>query len=140
MRHNKLSVTPHLSGCSNKETTNEGSVFSYEVSNNGIGPAKIKSFVLFRDGKPFPKGKGDYVEELIREHLGNQLNYQIIHNFNYGKDVSMKVGDTRCILKIFFPGAKQDDQEKILKNFEALRLRIEYESFYGEKFIFDSRD
>jgi hypothetical protein len=103
------------------------------------GQQKLKNFVLFRDGKVFPKGKGDYVEALIREHLGNRLNYQILHQFNFGNDVSMKVGDTRCIAKVFFPGAKQNDQENILKNIEGLGMRIEYESFYGQKFIFDSK-
>ena len=120
--------------------TSEGFMLSYDISNNGIGPAKIKNFVLFRDKKVFSRSKGDYVEAAIREHLGNRLNYQIVHQFNFGKDVSMKVGETRCMVKIFFPGAKQNDQESILKNFEGLDVRIEYESFYGQKFIFDTND
>jgi hypothetical protein len=138
-RHNRLSVTPHLSGCTNKDFTDEGFLFSYGISNNGIGPAKIKKFILFRHGKVFPKGKDDHVGALIREHLGDQMNYQIVHQFNFGKDVSMKAGDTRCIVKIFFPGAKQNDQENILKNLEGLEARIEYESFYGKKDFLDTR-
>jgi hypothetical protein len=139
-RHNRLSVTPHLSGCRNKDMTSEGFWFSYDISNNGIGPAKIKKFILFRNGKISPKGKDDYVEALIHQHLGDQLNYQIVHQFNFGNDVSMKAGDTRCIVKIFFPGAKQADQENLLKRLEGLDAQIEYESFYGQKFIFDTKD
>jgi hypothetical protein len=139
-RHNRLSVTPHLSGCRNNDITNEGFLFSYDISNNGIGPAKIKKFNLFRHGKIFPKGNVDYVEALICEHLGNRLNRQILHQFNFGNDVSMKAGETRCIVKILFPGAKRNDQENILKELDGLDALIEYESFYGQKFVFDTRD
>jgi hypothetical protein len=139
-RHNRLSVTPHLNGCSNILTTDEGLTFSYEIGNNGIGPARIKKFLLFQDGKLFPKGNDDYVESLIREHLGDRLNYQIRHNFNFGKDASLKAGDTCRIVEIFFPGAKSQDKEKILKIFVGMDLRIEYESFYGQKFVFDTEN
>jgi hypothetical protein len=135
-RHNRLSVTPHLNGCSNSSTTNEGLVFSYDISNNGIGPARIKKFILFRDGKPFPKGNGDYVESLILEHLGEQLKYQITYSFNFGTDASLKSGDTCRIVEILFLEAKSQDKEKILKNLEGLDLCIEYESFYRQKFVF----
>lgn len=76
-RHNRLSVTPHLTDYTNRLITNEGLILSYDISNNGIGPAKIKSFVLFREGKPYPRGKGDYVESFVREHLGNRLKYDV---------------------------------------------------------------
>lgn len=135
-RHNRLSVTPHLSGYSNTLTTNEGLVFSYDISNNGIGPARIKRFTLFKQGKPFPSGNGDYVESLIREHFGDQFKYQITYSFNFGTDASFKSGDTRRIIEILFPAVKSQDKEKVFKIFEGLDLCIEYESLYGQKFIF----
>lgn len=139
-RHNRLSVTPHLADYTNKLTTNEGLTLTYDISNNGIGPARIKSFVLFRDGKAFPKkGEGDYVESFVREHLGKKLNYEIAHNFNFGEDDSLKAGDTRRMVQIFFPRAKPEDREKILALFDGIGIRIEYESFYGQKFVFDRR-
>lgn len=139
-RHNRLSVTPHLADYTNKSATNEGLVISYEVSNNGIGPAKIKTFALFREGKQFPKGKDDYVDSFVRAHLGNRLKYDIRHSFNFGEDDSLKAGDTRHILNIFFPGAKSEDREKILGMFEGIAIRIEYESFYGEKFVLERKN
>jgi len=139
-RHNRLSVNPHLADYTNKLTTNEGLTLTYEISNNGIGPARIKSFVLFREGKPFPKEKDDYVESFVREHLGNRLKYDIRHSFNFGKDDSLKAGDMRHILEIFFPGAKLENREQILGMFEGIGLRIEYESFYGQKFVLDRRN
>lgn len=139
-RHNRLSVTPQLADYTNKLTTNEGLILSYDISNNGIGPARIRNFVLFREGKPFPRGKDDYVETFIRAHLGDRLKYNIRHSFNFGEDDSLKVGDTRRMLEIFFPGAKIEDREKILGMFEGISLRIEYESFYGKKFVLDRKN
>ncbi|HTX22680.1 MAG TPA: hypothetical protein VMD27_12605 [Candidatus Aquilonibacter sp.] len=139
-RHQRLSVTPHLADYTHKLTANEGLTLTYDISNNGIGPARIKSFVLFRDGKAFPKRKeDDYVETFVREHLGKKLNYKITYNFNFGEDDSLKAGDTHRMVQIFFPGAKSEDREKILALFEGIGMRIEYESFYGQKFIFDRK-
>lgn len=139
-RHNRLWVTPHLADYTNNSTTNEGLIIFYDISNNGIGPAKIKSFVLFREGKPFPRGKDDYVDSFIRAHLGNRLKYDIRHSFNFGDDDSLKAGDTRHVLNIFFPGAKSEDRGKILEMFGGIGLRIEYESFYGEKFVLERKN
>jgi hypothetical protein len=139
-RHQRLSVTPHLADYTNKLTANEGLTLTYEISNNGIGPARIRSFVLFRDGKAFPKKKeDDYVEKFVHEHLGKKLNYQITHNFNFGEDDSLKAGDTRRMVQIFFPGAKSEDRKMILELFNGIGIRIEYESFYGQKFVFDRK-
>ena len=139
-RHQRLSVTPHLADYTNKLTTNEGLTLTYEISNNGIGPARIRSFVLFRDGKAFPKKKeGDYVETFVHEQLGKKLNYQITHSFNFGEDDSLKAGDTRRMVQIFFSGAKQEDREKILSLFDGIGIRIEYESFYGQRLVFDRK-
>jgi hypothetical protein len=46
----------------------------------------------------------------------------------------------RHILEIFFPGAKLENREQILGMFEGIGLRIEYESFYGQKFVLDRRN
>jgi len=138
-RHNRLSVTPHLADYNNKSITNEGLIISYDISNNGIGPAKIKSFVLFREEKPFPRGNDDYVDSFVRAHLGNRLKYEVRHSFNFGNYDSLKAGDTRNVLNIFFPGAKSEDRGKILEMFGGIGLRIEYESFYGEKFVLERK-
>src|SRR5690348_600598 len=101
-RQNKLSVTPHLADYTNTLITNEGLVLSYNVSNNGIGPARIRSFVLFHDEQQFPKGKYDYVETFVRAHLGTEPKYDIRYTFNFGEDDSLKPGDTRNVLTMLF--------------------------------------
>jgi hypothetical protein len=140
MRHNMLSVTPHLDGCHNKDMTPEGFLFSYDISNNGIGPAKIKNFILYRNGKPTPRGNGDYIEAVIREHLGERVYHQIKRQFNIGNNSSIRAGNTIRIIELLFPTAKPEDVEKIIKELQEIDLRIEYQSFYGQKFVLDTRD
>lgn len=139
-RHNRLSVTPHLSSCTGNDLTDNGLLFSFEISNNGIGSAKIKDLVLFQHGEIFPKGKTAYIEDLIKKHLGTSMEYQIVHQYNFGTSVSIRAGDTRCLVKVFFPGVNRDSQARVLNSLEGLDICIKYESFYGEKFTFDTRD
>ena len=141
-RHNRLSVTPFLSGHTNKLMTDAGLTFSYEVTNSGIGPAKIKKFTLLRHGEEFPKTTDKFVEytdTLIRAHLGNQLAYNINHAFTFGEKTCLKPGETRKVAEIFFPGVNQSNQEDVLAKIEGMDLVIRYESFYGQEFIFDTR-
>lgn len=139
-RQNRLSVTPHLADYTNTSTTNEGMFLSYDLSNNGVGLARIRSFVLSHHGKPFPKGKYDYVETFVRAHLGTEPKYDVRHTFNFGEDDSLKPGDTRNMLTMLFLGAKRQDRETILRMFEGIGIRIEYESLYGEKFILERKN
>jgi hypothetical protein len=139
-RHNRLSLTPHLCGCRNKLTTNDGLTFTYTVSNNGIGPARITSFVLWRDSKPFARGVGEYIEDFIRELVGDKLKYEIKSSSTLGDKTSMRPGDSTRIIEIYFPGAKRGDEAKIQEFIGAAAVRIEYESIYRKRFVFDSRD
>lgn len=139
-RHNRLSVVPHLHGYENESTDDKGLTYSYDISNNGIGPARIKKFILLRHDKAFPKGEGNYVRSSISEHLGNQVNYEIKFSFNFGYDASLRAGETRRIVEMFFPGVKTGEEDKFWRLLKGMALRIEYESFYGQKFVFDTRN
>jgi hypothetical protein len=139
-RHNRLSVTPHIVGCSNIVYNPNDIIYSYDLSNNGIGPARIKKFILLKDDKEFPKGKGDYVESLIHEHLRNRINYQIKNTSNFGTKSSMRAGTTQRIAEIVFPGKIKSDLEKIASIVKGMDMRIEYESFYGVPDYFDTRE
>jgi len=141
-RHQKLSVTPHLGGFSNRNITDEGLIFSYELSNNGIGPARIKKFVWLLHGKEFagPADKyGNYTEALLREHLGNKIGYTIRNAFTFGVDSCLKQGDAQNIVDLFIPGVNQSNLTEVLAKIEGVELMVEYESFYGQRFVFDTR-
>ncbi len=120
---------------------NEGFVFSYDISNNGIGPARIKSFVFFRDGKPFPKptdGFTNYTDAMIRSLLGNKFKFHINSTYSFGNDISLKAGDSRRIAEVLFPEIRAGEEEKVLNEIKGTKLVINYESFYGKEFVFDS--
>ena len=52
VKHNKLSVTPHLTFDSFVDE-DEGTI-SLSISNTGVGPAIISEFILKDDGKKLP--------------------------------------------------------------------------------------
>jgi hypothetical protein len=140
--HNRLSVTPHLCSFSHKLMKDDGLYLIYELSNNGIGPARITKFILFREGREVPRLQDElfeYVDSVVKAHLQGRVNFQINHSFDFGYDVSMKAGETRRIVELFFPGVKQEQREAVLKTIKGLDARIEYQSFYGQKFAFDTR-
>lgn len=139
-RHNRLSVTPHICSCRSRLATNGGVTFAYDISNNGIGPARITSFVLLRDGKPFPRGKGEYVEALFSDIIGDKLKCQFSRSLSLGENTSMRAGDTARLVEIFIPGATPADELKFQELLSTAHIRIEYESFYGKRFAYDSRD
>lgn len=119
--------------------TDAGFVLSYDLSNNGIGPAKIKKFTLLVDKKPFPMpDNGDYIEKFVRENLKTGYIYEIRKSYNFGDHPSViKSGATYRLVEIIFPGTKSTDKEEILKSFNPLGLCVEYESFYEERFTFN---
>ena len=141
-RHNRLSVTPHLCSFFHKLMKEDGLYLTYDLNNNGIGPARITKFILFRDGKEVAKVQDElfeYVDSVIKSHLKGRVGFRINHSFDFGYDVSMKAGETLRIVEIFFPDVKQEQREAVLKTIIGLDARIEYESFYGQKFAFDTR-
>ncbi len=139
-RHNRLSVTPHLSGNWNTLTDDSGLTLSYVVKSDGLGPARIKSFTFFQDGKPIPRDKGSYVANVIRERLEGKVKYHIKHNFEPGVKTYIRAGEACTIGEVFFPGAKPADGDRLKQLVEDLVLRIEYESFYDLPYVFDTRD
>lgn len=137
-RHNRLSVTPHLCGCANTSADPGGVTYSYEVSNCGIGPARVKKFQLFHNGKPWATESHDDIHVLMETLFKGRLKYEFRNSYFIGEEEGLRPGDTRLIAKVFFPGLVHTDRNKILEIVGETRVRIEYESFYGEKFIFDS--
>ena len=137
-RHNRLSVRPHL--CEKAYTDEhplKGMTYTYEVGNNGIGPARIKSFKIYWKGKLWPRPWGDDFTSLLNELLRNRLNYVFQSSFAFG-DESIRSGERQVLLRLFFPDLTRNDRDKILTIMSELKLRIAYESFYGEEFIFRS--
>ena len=138
-RHNRLSVTPFIFGMRCKVTDHHGLTIAYDIFNHGTGPAKITGFILLTKDKPLPEGKGDPIERWIRDHVGDKVKYQMKSHRNLGQNYSLMPGTSCRIIEAYFPGAKPSDLDQIEKTFDGLDIRIEYQSFYGLKFAFDTR-
>jgi hypothetical protein len=139
-RHNRLSVVPHVFGGRSSDIQDNGLMFSYDIFNHGIGPAKITNFALLTKGKPLSDGKGNRIERWIQDHVGDRLKYQFKSTRNLGSDTSLLPGETNRIIQVFFPGATPADMDEIERAFDGLDIRIEYTCFYGHKFVFDTSD
>jgi hypothetical protein len=108
------------------------------IHNHGVGPARIKSFDFFLDGKPFTS-QLDPVEALIEAGLGGKVQYKILSQGCPGKDYCIIAGQTYRLAEIFIPGAKQADEPRLTKLFERMNYRIEYESLYRIGYTLDTR-
>ena len=54
-KHNRVSVTPHLSEHTRTSVNNGVISLQFNIANNGIGPAFINSFTVLHNGKKVDK-------------------------------------------------------------------------------------
>jgi len=140
-RQNKLSARPHIVGNHNSDWNDTGCLYTYEISNHGIGPARLKRFILVLDGEAFecPKDKHP-MEEFFAKHLTGKLEYKLLTTGVPNADYCMLAGQSYKIFNMLIPGVTMDDRVLIRDAMKGMDLRVEYESFYEEKFVFDTRD
>jgi hypothetical protein len=136
IRHHKLSVTPHLVTHQHTEFRDDGIVLSFEVSNHGIGPAKIEKFEIFLEGKPFA-AKSEPVEAVLKSSFVN-LPHRILFQAHL-KNYCLKAGQSYPLARVLLPGMKEFDKESITKKAKRIDFRIEYASFYKNRYVLDTR-
>lgn len=134
--HNKISVRPHLTTWTNKDHDN--GAFSVYVLNNGIGPALIKKYEIRVDGK-IMSGDGTAPMENALKHLFSGQPYQS-HNAYMAPGFSLGAKESCRVTSFQFLQGFNLNSEQVDHAFNRADLIIEYESFYGEKFILDSSD
>ena len=139
IRHNKLSVTPKLVRKTHRNRQDKGIVVTFDLSNHGLGPARIVGCDFFLKGKPF-SARYDPVEALIKAGLEGKVSYQIVSQGFPGRDYCLLVGENFRVAEIFLPGAKQSDEERLNEIFGRMNFRVEYESLYGVRYFLDTRD
>lgn len=134
--HNKLSVRPKLT--TSTETTYPA-INQIErvvtLSNNGLGPAIIKSFELLIDGIAHPVDTPQDMFILIQDHVMSALTPQSYFHV-LRKESVMAKEQTIILTKLI---ATVDGPAQI-EEFKKFQLKVCYESAYGEDFIYDTRD
>jgi hypothetical protein len=131
--HNKLSVKPYLTTWT--ETSLDGYVI-VKITNNGVGPAHIKSFKIFADNQ---RMIGESLEPHIKCLTLIFPEYQFDWYGSYlGVDYMMPSTEQKDLIAIKFTGDKVPTRSEVDHRAKRVRIEIEYESIYKEKFKYDS--
>lgn len=136
--HHKLSVTPRLVGKWHTAIEGKGIRIRYDLCNHGIGPAVIKQFQFFLSKEPFNhKEKAETVKELISAALKSQFPHALLEYSFPSVDYIIPAGSAYNILVLYFSDARKEDIKSVLY---PIDLRVDYQSIYGVKDHFDSRE
>jgi hypothetical protein len=134
--HNRISLKPLLDPYTDHSRNGDEMVFSYLLKNHGIGPATIETAVFENNGKEYPihEGSTDKIEKLVKDVLGDQVQYQIERTTCFGPESVMPAGDERLLLKIRFPTWTEPYQAAVSKAVLETSFTVAYTSIYGETF------
>lgn len=128
-KHNRLSVKPHL--CINYIAESEETGQCFELVNNGIGPAIIKLFTIFVNGKPFEINTTD---DAIKVFKGLGINEEFVKLNLLEKDDALKVGYVKPLISI---QNKYRNSVEVNSDFRKgifkIGFEIKYKSIYEEE-------
>lgn len=136
-RHNRLSVRPHIISRWGKRRENEGTYFTYELINVGLGPALVKEFSLAvpdfkRSNRSIP-----LIEELVAHILvPGKIRYQLKKQSMPSPGFCFVAREPYLLGEVFLPKPSADDEQHTDAILQAITLRLRYTSFYEEEFSF----
>lgn len=133
-KHNRLSVTPHLTTWTHSDKAKN--IYAVELLNNGIGPALINSFQIQVDGHPIV-GEGTEPMEKALKIIFPQYQYSSWQSF-VSKGYMMSAKETRNLVTVQFHGEKLPEPEEVEHATKRARVLIEYESIYKDKSTLDT--
>lgn len=121
-KHNRLSVKPFLGiGVDIHEKV------EFTLSNQGIGPAVIKEFSVYFDGKLLSKNpRADIYRDLLEGSIGK---YKFHIPF---EGACIKEGAEKSLLRVDYDDPKKNKQS--IENFSnKLAFKVVYTSIYGDQ-------
>jgi hypothetical protein len=139
-KHNRLSVKPSVVSRNHTNWADEGMVYSYDLCNFGIGPAVIRKFTLILDGKPFCPDTGSPVAGLIKTVFSGEFNFVVRNNSFPNAGYILPANQTYQVVEIFFSKLTAGQESKFDQLKARMNLCVEYESLYGDWFVFDTRE
>lgn len=130
-RHNKLSVAPHLTF--DLITSNTTPQIRLILSNHGIGPAIVRRFSVYFDGVLIERQPGFWL------HIGSNLRIDFVWGGGkiFSEGDSLTAGQSCELFEFHTVKADKDESfinELAHSEINRIVVKIEYESFYGEKF------
>jgi len=139
-RHNKLSVKPHIDGLRKKHDKDQNFIFSFSIINNGLGPALIKSQRFYLDGTAFTPAAIDFAVAVCDRILKEKYQYTLVSHSLPSAGCVLKPSDEIKLIEVNFVKNGQFSVAQLEKDFQRVDLEIDYESFYGEKKTFNTKD
>lgn len=136
-KHNKLSVKPHLVTFVNRNREPGKGSLSAKLMNNGLGPAIIKNYQIYLDGKMLEIKSSKEAEETLKKILHDKKLITTSATL-LGKRYAMPSKESKDIMIVNFVLERDNEFEEIESRLK-FDLVVEYESIYGEEYIFDSR-
>lgn len=132
-KHNKLSVKPYLTTWT--EATSDGYII-VKIINNGTGPAHIKSFKIFADNQKMVGENLEPHEKCLKLIFPE---YQFSWYGSYlGIDYMIPATEHKDLIAVKFTGEKVPTRSEIDHRAKRVKIEIDYESIYEEKFKYDS--
>lgn len=142
-RHNKLTVRPHLTSFTDRilhpEITGVTQV-KLTLSNNGVGPAVIRSYEPMLDGQPLDPTKFVALLATAKEVLPVSILDQECRFAFFRKGYVMAKDEEKCIALLAIVPTLDTDFALLEKAEQRFHIRVTYESIYGERFGYDSRN
>ena len=110
-----------------------------KVINGGLGPAVITKYEMFTNGKPVNLLDAAQTQTAVATVFGLDPDVTLVEYFFLeGVVITPKEGSIDSLLLKFKVPTMQDYQ-RVTTGFAGFRLRIEYESLYGDELLFDSQ-
>lgn len=132
-RHNRLSVKPHLSTWTRTDDANKEFKIYFILSNNGLGPAIIKDFVVYFDNEKLGDNMDTQALKSEIEKKAAQEKGIIKSTVSVlGIDSAFPVGEKEVLFLIHVPMYMGFDKSKFESFVNRFDLKINYNSVYGE--------
>ena len=133
--HNRLSVTPHLDGMVHIDE--DDCIYRYSITNNGIGPAIIKRSQIYVNGQY--SGSTEHLENALPQAI-NGIQSEDFGHEHRGDNAFIPAGDTIPLITINCSRLNISPSQIRQQLADRATLVLEYESIYGDKFLFNSSD
>lgn len=134
-RHNRLTVKPHLTSFTERVADSERNgivLVKATLSNNGLGPAIIKSFEPLFDGLSIKASDPDELAEFVQKTLPVSILRDECYFSVLRKDYVLAKDQKITVAQLSVLPTIDVSYEALKASLDQFHLRVTYESAYGE--------
>jgi len=142
-KHNRLTVRPHLATYTETKVDPERReilVVMVKLSNNGLGPAFIKTFKPLLDEVFIEADEPDDLFTAVKKVIPASLIDDECHITILRMGHVMAKEEVVTLAHLVIVPTIHDDPKALKKALDRFHIQIDYESGYKESFVYDSRE